>query len=223
MINWKEFTAIIIASIVISFLVSVSRFSGKSYWELLLYSFIAIFLVIVVNVIGKKIASYYVESEVEVKLWEINRYGFKAHRHFKDPLPAGIIFPIISTALTLGYVTWLTPLVFDVKAKIYRAARRHGLYSFSEMTEWHIGVIAAAGILFNLLFALIIYLIVGSFPAPLGSIFSIFVKLSIFYAFFNMIPLSDLDGNKIFFGSLVLWSFLATIVFIAMVYAIFLP
>ncbi|MBL7059296.1 hypothetical protein ISS08_02490, partial [Candidatus Pacearchaeota archaeon] len=100
----------------------------------------------------------------------------------------------------------------DVKAKVYRAAKRHGLYSFSEMTEYHLGLIAASGIFINLILAIIGYVI--GFP--------LFAKLNIYYALFNMIPISDLDGNKIFFGSLVLWSFLAALTLIGLGYALFL-
>ena len=49
-----------------------------------------------------------------------------------------------------------------------------------------------------------------------------FARLNLYLAFFNMIPISDLDGNKIFFGSIVLWSFLATIVLIGLGLAFFL-
>jgi Zn-dependent protease len=52
--------------------------------------------------------------------------------------------------------------------------------------------------------------------------FSEFSRLSIYFAFFNMIPISDLDGNKIFFGSLILWSFLAALVLIGLGYVFFL-
>ena len=110
--------------------------------------------------------------------------------------------------LSVGYVKWLAALVFDVTPKPYRAAKRHGLYRFSEMTESHIGLIAASGILANLFFAVVGYLI-GT-PEPMN-----FVSLSVFYALFNMLPISDLDGNKIFFGSIELWGFLASLVLIA--------
>jgi len=80
------------------------------------------------------------------------------------------------------------------------------------MTEEHIGWIAAAGIAANLLFAVVGYLI--------G--FSELARISIYFAFFNMLPLSDLDGNKIFFGSRILWSFLAALVLIGVGYALLL-
>ena len=50
--------------------------------------------------------------------------------------------------------------------------------------------------------------------------FSDFAKISLYYAFFNMLPLSDLDGNKLFFGSLVTWVFLAALVLIGLAGAI---
>ena len=106
----------------------------------------------------------------------------------------------------------MASLVFDVSPKVYRAAKRHGLYSFSEMTEYHLGIIAASGIIINLAAAIIGYL--------LG--FSDFARISIYFTFFNMIPLSDLDGNKIFFGNTVIWSFLASLVVIGMLLALFM-
>jgi len=165
-----------------------------------------------VNIFAKKIMAYYVESEIKIKLWEIERYGVAPHRKMKKPFPAGAFFPIILTAITVGYATWMACLTFDVKPKVYRAAKRFGLYSFSEMTEWHISLIAAAGILANLLFAIIGYL--TNFPE--------FARWNIYFAAFNMIPFSDIDGSKIFFGSTVLWTFLAAVSLIFLGYAIFL-
>ena len=95
----------------------------------------------------------------------------------------------------------MASLVFDIKPKVYRAAKRHGLYSFSEVTEYQLGIIAATGIVINLALAIIGYF--------LG--FHTFAQLNIYFAFFNMLPLSTLDGNKIFFGNIVLWSFLASL------------
>jgi len=123
-----------------------------------------------------------------------------------------MFLPIITSLVTLGNFVWMGSLVFDVKPEIHRAAKRHGLYSYSEMTEEHIGWIAAAGIAANLIFAVVGYLI--------G--FSELARISIYFAFFNMLPLSDLDGNKIFFGSRILWSFLAALVLIGVGYALLL-
>jgi len=207
MLNLKEISSILVVVLVITLAIGLFKSIGA-----LLYTLLAVFFVFLVNILAKKIASFYLDSEIEIKLWGIQRYGFKPRHYFKRPFPAGILFPIILAIISLGNFIWMACLVFDVKPKIYRAAKRHGLYSYSEMTESHIGLIAAAGVMANLIFAVVGYL--------MG--FSEFSRLSIFLAFFNMIPLSDLDGNKIFFGSLVLWSFLAALVLIGLGYVFFL-
>ncbi len=203
MFNKKEIPIILVIMVILTLTISLI----KSI-EFFLYTLLAVFLVVIINLVAKKIICYYVDSEIEIKLWEIKRYGFKPKSYLKKPLPIGGILPFLITALTLGFTTWMACLVFEVTPKVYRAAKRHGLYRFSAMTESHIGLIAAAGIIANLVFAVIGYLL--GFPE--------FAKISIFYAFFNMIPISNLDGNKIFFGSLVFWSFLAAIVLIGLAY-----
>lgn len=201
--NSKEFSLMVAVSIVLAFTISLLT-SMNRY----LISLLTIFLVILVNVLAKKVSAFFLESEIEIGLWEIKRFGFRAHHQFKKPIPAGVIMPILITVLSYGYLNWFACLTFDVKKKVYRAARRWGLYTFSEITEYHTGLIATWGIAANLVFAIIGYL-VG---------FEEFAKLNIYFAFFNLIPLSDLDGNKIFFGGTILWSLLTAITLIALGY-----
>lgn len=207
MINPNEAKVIVGTTILlaagVSFLRSIDAF---------LYSLLAVFLVLVINILAKKITSFYLESEIEIKPWTVKRYGFKPTKYFKKPFPAWILLPIISAAITFGHFVWMSITTFEVKPKSYRAAKRHGLYSFSEMTEAHIGLIAVAGVIANIVFAILGYLI--------G--FTEFARLNLYLAFFSILPFSDLDGNKIFFGSLILWSFLAAVVLIGLAYAFFL-
>ena len=207
MLNKKEIFLILAVAVVLAFAASLIR-----TFQIFLYALLAVFAVIMINVTAKKILSFYLDSEIEIKLWEIVRYGFKPKNYFKKPIPAGVLFPIIFAALSFGRLIWMASLVFEVKPKIYRAAKRHGLYTFSEMTEHHLALIAAAGIFANLAFAVAGYLI--------G--FSEFARLNVFYAFFNLLPLSDLDGNKIFFGNIMLWSFLTSIALIGLGYVFFI-
>lgn len=207
MINKKEILILIVSSIVVGFI--VSNFVTS---ELLWYSALSIFFILLINTLVKKIAGHYFESEVKIGFWELKRYWFRAESHFKKPLAAGLIIPILIKAISLGKINWLAFLTFDVDAKVSRAARRHDIYTFSELSEYHLGVIAAWGIIANLFFAAVAYLI--GLPPEMN-----FVNLSIYYAFFNMIPFSDLDGNKIFFGSLILWSFLAAIVLLGVLFS----
>lgn len=203
MFNRKEIIIILVTTLILGFSISLIE-TGN----LFLYSLAAVLGVILINVLAKKVSSYYLDSEVEIKFWEIERYGFKPQQVLKKPFPAGIFLPLISKIFffSLGSFVWSASLAFDVKPKIYRAVKRHGLYSFSEMTELHEAWIAGTGIFANLLFALIGYF-VG---------LDEFARINLYYAFFNMIPISELDGNKIFFGSFLAWSVLATVILIAL-------
>lgn len=207
MLNAKEVTSIAVITIILGLMISFF----KGIKEFLIASLIVL-IILIVNSLAKKISSYYFEAEAEIKVWEVERYGYRLHERFKKPVAAGVFLPVIITLLTFGYVKWMAALVFDVKGKTYRSAKRHGMYNFSEMTESQIGVIAASGIIANLIAAVIAYLI--GFPE--------FVKYSIFYTFFNMIPISDLDGNKVFFGNIVLWSTLSSIILIGLLYVFFI-
>ena len=141
MLDSKEITSILLISIILAFIISLIKTTQYFFYILLL-----ILIIIVVNITAKKITSYFLECEIKTKIWELSRFGFKPGWHFKKPLAAGAFLPVIFKFLTAGYLNWMACLTFDVKPKIYRAAKRHGLYSFSEMTEAHIGKIAAAGI-----------------------------------------------------------------------------
>jgi Zn-dependent protease len=209
MITKKEIIAIFVATLILGFAVNLLE-SLSTF----LYASLAIFVVIIANVISKKITSYYLDSEVEIKLWEFKRYGYKPKHKLSKNFPAGAFIPILSKIFLfpINGFAWMASLVFDVKPKIYKAVKRHGPYAFSEITENQIGLIAAAGIFINLILGFLGYLI--------G--FSEFATLSIWYALFNMIPISDLDGNKIFFGNTILWIFLAIITAIATLYTFFL-
>jgi hypothetical protein len=216
MINKKEIAFLILISIITAFAIALSKNFVISL-KLFLFALLGVFLLILVNILVKKSTAYFLESEIEIKIWEIKRFGFKTDQYWKNAFPLGAFIPLISKIFffSLNGFVWMASLVFDVKAKAYHAAKRHGMYSFSEMTEEHIGRIAAAGIFANLILAVLFYFIGGDFG-------TLFAKLNIWFVFFNMIPISDLDGNKIFFGNLVLWSFLAIVTLIGLGYTFLL-
>jgi len=201
----------VIIIITLSLNLSLSIFEE---WKTLLYTLLAVFIVVIGNVFAKKLMAYRLDSEIEMKVWEVGKFGFTQDKNAKKPFPLGAILPLISKIILFPFKSfvWMACLVFDIKPRIYRGAKRHGLYTFSEITESHIGLIAAAGIIINLILA-----VVGYFAG-----FNLFARLNIYYAFFNMLPVSEFDGNKIFFGNLIFWSFLASLVLIGMLLAIFI-
>jgi hypothetical protein len=204
MFNRKEIAWVLVMAIILAG--SISFGEPFQRFSLVLLS---VFLVLISNVVAKKISAYYLESEIEIKLWEVQRISFQPIAKFAKPLPAGIILPLVISILTIKRIYWMACLVFDVKPKVHRTAKRHGFYSFSEMTELHIGIIAASGVAVNLLLGILGYLI--------G--FEEFARLNLYYAFYSILPISDLDGNKIFFGNLVMWSLLAVLTLVGLGYA----
>ncbi len=194
MLTKKEFFSVIVISLVLGIIISLFESIN-----LFLTSTLIIFVVILINLSAKKIAGYYFDTDIEIKIWEIKQFWYKKHHHLKKPIQAGIFVPLIVKFFSVGLINWFACLTFEASGKVYRAARRHGIYAFSNVTEEEIGWIAGAGIIANLLFAVIGYLI--------GQ--ETFAKINIFYAFFNIIPAFDWDGAKIFFGNIPFWSFLA--------------
>lgn len=206
MLNQKEMISIASITILLGILVSITPSSeGIWSWNLLFITTGLVFLAIMINVIAKKIASFYLDTEIEILTWEFGKFGYKKHQKFKKPILAGIFIPLLVKFFSVGILNWMACLTFEVKGKIYKAAKRHGIYAFSNVTEEEMGIIAGIGIMANLLFALIGYLI-GS-PE--------LAKINLSFALYNLIPLSNLDGSKIFFGGKILWVFLATITAIA--------
>ena len=207
MMNKKEIIVFVLTLLVLSF--TISMFDIRN---LFLTSLIYISIILFTNVLAKKATAHFLDSEIEIKTWEIRRFGFKKHLTSKRPFAIGVFLPIILKLITAGFLNWMATMVFDVKAKVYRAAKRHGLYAFTEMSEAQIGAIAASGIIMSILIS-----VLGYFAG-----FQDFAKLSIWFAFFNIIPISNLDGNKIFFGSVLLWTILATIILIGALATIFI-
>lgn len=204
MLNKKELIAIISTTLVLGIIISLLE-----TWTIFFTALGLILAVILINILTKKIISFYLNSELEIKQWEFKKWGFKKHQHLRTPIPAGIFMPILIKFISVGILNWMACLTFEVKGKIYRAARRHGVYSFSEVTEREIAWIAGGAIIANLFFGLLGYILD----------YTLFARLNLVFAFYSLIPLSDLDGTKIFFGSKLLWAILATITTISVLIA----
>src|SRR3989344_4074111 len=133
----------------------------------------------------------------------------------KKSIMAGVIIPLFVTIITLGGIKLMSILTYETRALKRRAAKRFGPYSFTEMTDYHNALVGAVGIVSSLLITFITYWLPGSYWGIIG-------RMATFYAFFNLIPFSKLDGSQIYFGSRVLWSVLAVITLIFMMYAMLL-
>lgn len=209
MFKLKEFAHIVIAIVLFAFVISFLN-GFNAFLTALLVAVIILF----VNIFSKKLLAYYLEAEIEQGIWHFQRWGYYERSHFKKPKPIGIILPFILVWISYpyGFLKMLTFLQFDIKPTSARAAKRHGLYRFTQLTEWHIAAIAGIGIFFNLVLAIIAYILGYS---DLG-------KFSIYYALWNLLPLGQLDGCKILFGSKILWFILVILSLIGFGYSLVL-
>lgn len=210
----KEIVQIILA---IATLGLVAGFSEIVSFDLVGFALIVAFSAIVIgaNIIFKKIMASSLDADVEHEIWQVNRFGLRPGDYLKKSIPAGIIFPLFVTLATLGSIALMTIMTYETRALKRRAAKRFGPYSFTEMTDYHNALVGAAGIVSCLLITFVTYWLPGSLWGTIG-------KIAAFYAFFNMLPFSKLDGSQIYFGSRVLWAVLAVIVLIFLLYVMLL-
>lgn len=204
----NEFLHLAIVIIVLAFAVSLAKLSIQTF----LFSILFFIIIFLVYISAKKLVAFNLQTDVETQVWRFQRYGLKEKQYFKYPIPIGIILPFLVSVLSLGSFYWLAATQSEITARKSRVVKKHDFYSFSELTEFDIGLIPAAGIFACLILAFIAYFLN---QGELG-------KLAIFFACFNLIPLGNLDGTKIFFGSLVLWFVLAVLSLIALGYALLL-
>lgn len=208
----SEFKNIVTAIIVLAVVISLSSLIKADYLSALrgiVYSVI----IISVSVLAKKGMANMLDANVEHEIWKWSRWGWRQSHHLKNEVPVGIVFPLLFSLLTLGKFKLMALLTYETTPLKRRAAKRFGYYSHTEMTEWHNGLVGAAGIAALLLLAMVVYMIPGTNLEYLS-------VLTTYYAFFSMLPVSKLDGTQIFFGSRVLWTTLAIITIIFTVYAL---
>jgi len=210
--NLQEIKDVIIAIIVLGIIISIGYKFNIVAANIPKY-FIFAAIIILVSVFTKKIIAYSLDSGVEHETWKFSRYGLKPHHHFKTELPMGIILSIILSIFSMGAVKFMSLLTYETRALKTRASKRFGFYSFTEMTDWHNGIIGASGIIAVLILSAIAYFVSAG---------DILWRFAAYYAFWNMLPISKLDGTQIFFGSKILYAALGIITLIFTSYAFLL-
>lgn len=184
----KEIATIILAAVILALTVSFKK------TEIFYPALLSFLIIISANILTKKIIGFHFETDVKTKFWTWYQFGLRKDMHFKNPIPMAWL-PLLLILFTKGHLLWLGILEFDIKAKTERVAKRHGLYRFTEVTEWHMAWIVIWGLIANLILATIGY-IAG---------YELFTKLSIYFIAWNIIPLNRLDGSKILYASRALW------------------
>jgi hypothetical protein len=191
----KEILSIIFAILILA----ISFYYKSSYSFGIIIIFVTVTLL--VNIIIKKISAYVYEADIRHSIWSIKHLGFERMFELKNPLSM-IWFPLFTSFISMGFFQWMPILTFNFEPKPERSSKRHGIYRYTEVSEYDLSFIVFFGILANLVFSIFAYLLGFEFLA----------KLNIYYAFWSIIPISKLDGSKLFFGNKKLWIVTSTIV-----------
>ncbi|MBI2667301.1 M50 family metallopeptidase [Candidatus Woesearchaeota archaeon] len=178
-------------------------------------NFIIIFLLatitVLVHYIGHKLLAYRYKVRIEHRVMTTSHFYITHFFSVKTkPIPLGIIASLFVAFASLGKMFFIAIESFIVHPDKHR---RVG-FRYQNLTDYELAIIASAGPLSNLIFALILKMM------GLSSLNGL-IYINLFYALFHMIPFSTLDGCKIFFSSFPLYIFslfliLATLLLISL-------
>lgn len=214
MFTKKELVWIIVMLIVYEFIIIFpSSFTPPNTFSPLIL--LVPIMILLTSIVSKKIAADYFSIKIEHKVWEFQRWGYYRRSQFKKPVQIGLILPFILSILTLGMVRMFTFFQFEVE-NIHetRILKQKGLKRKEEINESDIAFTAAWGFL-----SLLILAIIGALPG-IREIFPELSKYAIYFGFWNLLPVSQLDGNKLFFGSVLTWTFLTVLYVIGLILVI---
>ena len=141
MFTKKEIGWLIIAILIMGFVISFPNLSLSSP-----LIFLTATIIILTNVLAKKIASNCYNIKIEHKIWEFKRYGFYERSKLKKPFPIGLILPFLICFLSLGIIKILILLQFDAKnLPKKRALKKRGAYRYSKINESDLAFTCAWG------------------------------------------------------------------------------
>jgi len=206
----KEASIIIVAIILMS-LIIVLHEGSLNFLDILWIAIIST-IILLVSVFCKKLTAKIIDITIEHKIWLFQRWWVGKSSHLKNPIPAGAIIPAILSLVSTGFITCFSFLQFESKALPAKAVKKYGVKRFSEIMEWDLCMIGFYGIL-GLLFLSTVTKIFSMYFFE--SNFMLLSKYSLYYALWNLLPISSLDGAKMFFGSSRLYIF--TLILAAMV------
>ena len=190
MFNRKELVSLLIAALVIGYVYALQNLSLLGFLAMAGLALIMLFI----HHLGQKFTALFYDCSIEFRLWTIRQFWLKKGGHFKFDFPAGVIIPVFLAILTLPFIVvkWLSLTTFDAIPLPARVQRK-----YAELTEFDLALIAVGGLFFNAVLAVI--------SQAFG--WNDFAMMNLCFIAFNLLPISTLDGSKIFFGSVMLWVF----------------
>lgn len=197
MFNEKELIWIIIVIIIFEFMI-VLKIDEQNNLAININPLVLLvpIIIILTNLITKKIAAPFYNIKIEYSIWKFQRFGYYERSYLKKPFPIGLVFPFFMAFFSLGIIKPLTFLQFEAKnLPKKRLLKRRGRERRSEINESDLAFTSAWGF-----YALLLVSVIGMLFE-----FKELALYPVYYTLWNLIPLSNLDGTKLFFGSFPNW------------------
>ena len=213
----KEITWIIIIIIISSFMSFMPIIPTKDLLKIIT-NLMIFSIIILTNIYSKKIISKYYSIRIEHKIWEFNRYWFYKASHLKKPFPIGLVIPFFTALLSIGYLKPFLFFQFEAEnitsRRILKSRGQRKAERKDYINEEDLAYTSAAGF-----YALLLLAIIGS---SINWIFGLdfgleLAKYSIYYGIWNLLPVSNLDGTKLFLGAFLGWIFILMLYLISLV------
>ena len=213
MFTKREIKHLIISILVLGFAFGLNdkqaAFNLSSWTVNFIHVLMAAAITLLLYELTHKLVARRYKAETEYEIWSIKRYGFWRSSEFPvkflgftiRSLPIGIILSIMATLLSKG-------LFYLIPMASFRLVERPHLRlgaKFRHVSNFEEAKIAAS----SLVILAIIALIASSSSALIFSQLSAMMYVFIAWC---LIPISQLDGSKIFFGSIPLY--IATAMFV---------
>ncbi len=209
MFTKKESAALLISVIVLSFVFGFD--DGKEIFSLnnWIFNFFIVLIAVFISLLFRELIFKWFarrhDATSEYEIWNINQVWF--NKKLERGFPLGIFIAVVLAIASTGKFFFTALGVHRLREiKHARVGRKSIFLEYSEEAK-----IASMGILSHLFLASL-GLLAGNF---LGVNMSAFVNINFFMALFNLLPISNLDGAKIFFGSLITYIFVVVFTVVA--------
>lgn len=170
------------------------------FWIFLLIAVAVLFRELIVKLFAKR---HDAKSEYEILSVKQVWFNLKLDKG----IPFGVLFALVLSIASKGKFFFTAMGKHDfIGSKISRVGRKYQSLEYYEEAQ-----IASMGILSSLFLAVLGLLLGRIFDVNMN----IFVGINFYLALFNMLPFSDLDGAKIFFGSLLIYIYLLIFIVVA--------